>query len=117
MCFTPHWKHAYHPSGKSPDPILLIGRDSPSFAGRRRPLSIHLKTLQVSVFDRELYMADHRKSDSYVSVDGILLEASDFDVTQWAAPGQTFDNGEAWKKLCRQGGAVKLLIPHDGWIP
>jgi len=123
LCFRPHWLHRYNTgSGSS---YLLVGRYAPSLAGRQHPLMLNLKTLEVSVFARDLFMADHRYSESYFSRNGMILEAGDHGITLFPAPGQKLDNGKErvnlspdlhGKNATCQGFFAKRLFLYDGWI-
>ncbi|MBC8870639.1 MAG: hypothetical protein H8E44_14545 [Planctomycetes bacterium] len=126
LCFKPHWVHAHRASGPSAGPLLLVGRYSPTHAGRRRPLLINLRTLEVKVFGSDLAMADHRYSDSYFSSEGLLLETGDNGVTLRPEPGTALPDGKQSRQLCldradrnivgHQGGFAKKLLPYEGWL-
>ena len=87
---------------------------------------INLKTLKVSVFARDLYMADHRYNESYFSRNGIILEAGDNGVLLFPALSQKLNDGKKWRELCsdrsdkyiigHQGGFAKKLFLHKGRI-
>lgn len=76
LVFQPSWIHQFDTGEEDKRRVLLVGRYAPCLAGRRRPLSIDLKTLRVSVFQHNLRHADHMSSQSYFSRDERLLEAS-----------------------------------------
>jgi hypothetical protein len=115
LCFSPQWLHEYHgvPGSRR---TLLVGRHAPSINARLYPLAINLETLAVSVFPQELYRADHRRSDSYFSRNGGILEAGEFNVTHWAAPGKTWPDGSKRRIYCSGSNLCCYILPCSGWL-
>ena len=117
LVFSPSWIHEYRGMPGSP-PTLLVGRCP--FHRKRHPLAINLETLDVSVFPQELYMADRCHSNSYLNRNDEILEACEFYVTHWAAPGKKWPDGKEWRHLCTNvtnaGLLCGVLLPYDGWI-
>lgn len=74
LVFKPYWVHELDSVKKDGGRVLLVGRVAPSFAARRRPLLINLKSLRVSIFQQDLRPADNMSSQSYFSRNGKIVE-------------------------------------------
>ena len=124
IVFQPHWIHEYDDGVDDGKRRVLIGRYAQTSEGKRRPLCIELPSLEVSVGEWDLTMADHLSSPSYASHNGDLLEAGDFQVTWLKAQGKTWPNGKSWRHACvprnsggvKNGGLRKVIVPYNGWL-
>jgi hypothetical protein len=115
--FIPAWIHQYHLGGDADHEVLLIGRSTEGCVPPHLPLRVDLKTLQVSVFDRELSLAT--RSESYFSRDGQLLEAWLGAISLYAPPGTTFPDGRTWKRLFEPKAPECLwerMLQYQGWL-
>lgn len=112
ITFTPQWMHQYQ-RGAGKEPLILVGRNAATHAGRRIPLAINPDTLEVGIADFETHFADRRISDAYFSLDGKLLEAGDFG-TYLIQPKAADPEKSTTFARTNNGMIQPRFLPHGG---